>query len=138
MANQIDGKPTLKECPLCGSNAAFVCTTRDDNSSAPRPHHAYRIECSSCELFIEETGRQWWSGHEPPPEDAEDRKARDEVVRRWNNRNTLNLPRARHPAEMELDEIEGLLDIHMGPRWRRYRGAADALGVLLHEKRGGS
>jgi hypothetical protein len=39
----------------------------------------------------------------------------------------------RHPDEMELDEIESLLDQHMGPRWRGYRGPADALGVLLHE-----
>ena len=38
----------------------------------------------------------------------------------------------KHPAEMELDEIEKLLDENMGPSWRGFRGPADALAVLLH------
>lgn len=40
---------------------------------------------------------------------------------------------ARHPAEMILDDIDRILDEHMGRRWRGFRDQADALGVLLHE-----
>lgn len=59
-------------------------------------------------------------------ENERQRNAAIETVRK-------GLSARRHPAEMELDEIETLLDAHMGPRWRGYRGPADALGVLLHE-----
>jgi hypothetical protein len=77
----------LLPCPFCGSSATFIHTLRNDDSRAPRPHHAYRIECNDCEIAIEETGKQWWSGGGiSPPEDEDDLKAKAKVEQRWNTR----------------------------------------------------
>jgi hypothetical protein len=83
---EIDAMPLLP-CPFCGSSATFKHTSCNDDSRAPRPHHAYRVECNDCEIAIEETGKQWWSdGDTPSLEDEDDLKAKAEVEQRWNTR----------------------------------------------------
>ncbi len=71
---------------------------REDDNRAPRPHYVFVIDCC---ITMKEWSGHWWSGSDNPPLDADDTKARNQLIADWNTR----------PADLTGELIEALTEL---------------------------